>query len=248
MQAYGTHQGCLMEFLSRALDDPYATPCGKCANCTGRQLPTQVPTALVAEAVEFLKGDALAIAPRKRWAHGLFPGQPLFIPDHARNEPGRALCAYGDAGWGRLVREGKYRQGRFEDALIRAAAELIEERWRPVPAPAWITAIPSRRHPTLVYDLAQRLATVLGLPFIPALTRAVAAPEQKTMANSYMQAQNVRNTLHALPGAVRPQPVLLVDDIVDSRWTMTIAGWLLRTQGSGPVYPFVLACASPRNG
>jgi ATP-dependent DNA helicase RecQ len=47
--------------------------------------------------------------------------------------------------------------------------------------------------------------------------------------------------------AVLPGPVLLVDDIVDSRWTLTVAGWLLRTSGSGPVHPFALAVASARD-
>lgn len=41
MQAYVAHSGCLMEFLARALDDPTAKPCGKCANCKGRGLPAK---------------------------------------------------------------------------------------------------------------------------------------------------------------------------------------------------------------
>ena len=47
--------------------------------------------------------------------------------------------------------------------------------------------------------------------------------------------------------AVQPGPVLLVDDIVDSRWTLTVAAWLLRTHGSGEVHPFALAVASARD-
>jgi ATP-dependent DNA helicase RecQ len=99
----------------------------------------------------------------------------------------------------------------------------------------------------LVPDLAQRLATILDLPFIPVLVRADEAPEQKTMANSTMQARNVRGSL-AIAQDVPAEPVLLVDDIVDSRWTLTMAGWLLRTHGSGVVYPFALACATARKG
>ena len=33
----------------------------------------------------------------------------------------------------------------------------------------------------------------------------------------------------------------VVDDLVDTRWTMTIGSWLLRSNGSGPVYPLALA-------
>jgi ATP-dependent DNA helicase RecQ len=65
------------------------------------------------------------------------------------------------------------------------------------------------------------------------------------MQNSTMQARNVLSTL-AVTGRVLAGPVLLVDDIIDSGWTLTLAGWLLRTHGSGPVHPFVLARATAR--
>jgi len=245
MQAYVAHTGCLMEFLARALDDPAAAPCGQCANCKGRGFRAGVSPALVAEAVEFLKHDELILEPRKRWPIGLFPELKTVIPPEAQNAPGRALCYYGDAGWGKLVRDGKYVQAHFSDDLVHAAAELIRDRWRPDPPPDWITAIPSRRHPRLVYDWAERLAAGLELPFIPVLVRTGDALEQKAMANSAMQARNVQGTL-AVVGGVRPGPVLLVDDIVDSGWTLTLAGWLLRMNGSGAVYPFVLARATAR--
>jgi ATP-dependent DNA helicase RecQ len=122
---------------------------------------------------------------------------------------------------------------------------LILERWKPDPFPEWVTAVPSRRHPGLVYDLASRLASALDLPFVEALKRTSNAPEQKTMANSSMQARNVLNTLEALP-LVQPGPVLLVDDILDSGWTLALAGWLLCQGGSGIVHPFALARATAR--
>jgi len=50
---------------------------------------------------------------------------------------------------------------------------------------------------------------------------------------------------HAVAGCPRDRrprgPVLLVDDMVDSRWTLTVAAWLLRRGGSGEVWPLVLA-------
>ncbi|HLG16428.1 MAG TPA: phosphoribosyltransferase family protein [Blastocatellia bacterium] len=109
-----------------------------------------------------------------------------------------------------------------------------------------MTAIPSRRHPRLVYDLAERLAAALELPFAAVLARATDAPEQKLMANSAMQARNVNGTL-IVSGNVQAGPVLLIDDIIDSGWTLTLAGWMLRTHGSGDVFPFTLARASARN-
>ncbi len=245
MQAYVAHTGCLMEFLARALDDPSAKPCGKCANCKGIGLSARVSPVIVSEAIQFLKRDNVVIEPRMRWPKGLFPDRKSTIPEEERNALGRALCYYGDAAWGKLVREGKYVHNHFCDDLVRASADLILSRWQPDPPPGWVTAIPSRRHPRLVPNFAERLANALSLPFVPALVRAKDAPEQKTMANSSMQARNVQGTL-TISTDTLSGPVLLVDDISDSRWTLTLAGWLLRTHGSGIVHPFVLARATAR--
>jgi ATP-dependent DNA helicase RecQ len=239
MQRYVDHPGCLMEFLSRALDDPASAPCGQCANCQGRGFSATVSAELVEQAIQFLRRENVVIEARKRWADN------TAIPPEERTENGRALCYYGDAGWGRLVPAGKYRVGRFEHRLVAAAVELVRERWRPDPPPQWVTAIPSLRHPCLVFDLAQRLAAGLGLPFVAALERTRAASEQKLMENSSMQARNVQQSL-VVRGPLPAGPLLLVDDIVDSRWTMTIAGSLLRRSGSGAVYPFALARATRR--
>ena len=244
MQQYVAHPGCLMEFLQRALDDPNPQRCGRCANCRGKGLSGQVSQALVIEAETFLKGAIIPIQSRKRWPVGLFPDQKLSIPPELQNAEGRSLCYYGDAGWGKLVRNGKYQDGRFGDDLVMAACHVIRDLWKP--QIAWVTAIPSLRHPHLVPDLAQRLAQQLGLPFSAVLERVGNAPEQKTMQNSSMQARNVAGSLEIRDG-VLPGPVLLVDDILDSGWTLTMAGYLLRAQGSGTVYPFTLAQATGRN-
>jgi ATP-dependent DNA helicase RecQ len=39
-------------------------------------------------------------------------------------------------------------------------------------------------------------------------------------------------------------PVLLIDDVVDSGWTMTVIAALLRRAGSGAVWPVALATTS----
>lgn len=136
-----------------------------------------------------------------------------------------------------LFQEGK---AQFSDALVDACVDLFRQ-WSPQPAPRWVTCIPSLRHPQLVPDFAQRLARAIGLSFHAALQKTADRPEQKTMANSAQQARNVDGSL-AIPSRTLPAgPVLLVDDMVDSRWSLTVASWLLRTHGSGPVWPFALA-------
>ena len=245
MQRYVAHRGCLMEFLARALDDLEAKRCGVCANCQGKGFRAESSAELVRQAADFLGRVDIVLEPRKRWPLDMSFSETSVIPAELRNAPGRSLCYYGDAGWGRLVREGKYEQGRFDDQLADASARLIRERWQPEPFPEWVTAIPSRRHPRLVYDFASRLAELLGVPFVAALVRTSEAPEQKLMANSSMQARNVAGTLNTIE-AVPPGAVLLIDDIVDSGWTLSLAGWLLRKKGSGVVHPFTLARATAR--
>jgi len=163
----------------------------------------------------------------------------LVSPERLGNERFRI---WGDAGWGGLVSRGKNRNGRFADELIHACPELIAE-WSPHPTPAWVTCIPSRRHPELVRDFAERLAVQMELPFRSVLEKTGDRAEQKSMANSTQQARNVDGTLAIFREPVPAGPVLMVDDMVGSRWTLTVAAWLLRSNGSGEVWPLALAFA-----
>jgi ATP-dependent DNA helicase RecQ len=106
-----------------------------------------------------------------------------------------------------------------------------------------VTAIPTSGGTTLVQELAAAVAAELGLPYVPCLTTGGDSPPQRSMQNSVLKLANARAALGVDGSRVRPGPVLLIDDIVDSRWTMTVAGSLLREQGSGPVFPFALAAA-----
>ena len=146
---------------------------------------------------------------------------------------------WGDAGWGEMVRVGKYRDAHFSEELVTACAALLRE-WTPRPAPQWVASIPSLRHPTLVPDFARRLAAALNLPFHAALEKTDARLPQKDMENSSHKAGNVDGALRIL-GNIPTGPVLLVDDMVDSKWTLTVAAYLLTSNGSGPVYPLALA-------
>ncbi len=235
---FGEH----MRFLIDALD-------GNAADVLPPALPplsAEVDANLVLDAAAFLRRTHVAIEPRKKWPPGGLPhygvrGNTNIAVDR-QAQPGKALCLWGDAGWGSIVKSSKYRDGYFGDELVEACAGMVEE-WSPDPPPTWVTAMPSRSHPELVPDFAQRLADVLDLPFRPALTKIADRPPQKRMNNSAQQARNVDGSLEVSAGAILPGPVLLVDDMVDSRWTMTIAAWLLRSAGSGLVYPLALALA-----
>jgi ATP-dependent DNA helicase RecQ len=94
-----------------------------------------------------------------------------------------------------------------------------------------------------VPDFAKRIALALKLPFLEVIKKTDSRPEQKTMANSTQQARNIDGSLALQSRMVYNGPVLLIDDMVDSRWTMTVCAWLLRTHGCGVVFPFALAMA-----
>jgi len=238
MQEYVDLESGHMAFLIRALD---GTP----MNLNSSPLPPlsrQVDPELVQQAVQFLRRTSLPIDPRKRWPAGGMPkyGVSGVIQSHHQPAEGRALCVWRDAGWGEMVRNGKYRDSRFSDDLLSALESLVHH-WNPQPAPSWVTCIPSLRHPQLVPDLARRLAARLHLPFHSVLIRVDDRPEQKHMANSIQQARNVDGALCLGDKELPSGSVLLIDDMVDSRWTMTVAAWLLRSHGSGQVFPLALS-------
>jgi ATP-dependent DNA helicase RecQ len=249
MSTYMNSRDCLMQFLAEELNDPTAAPCGKCANCRGGLLSEGYPDDLAQAAVKFLDRLENPIQPRKMWPAGLAHPElkGKIAPEHRALE-GRTLCRWGDPGFGALVRRGKQQDHRFDDQLVEAAARLIGNRWRPDPAPRWMTCVPSRRHQTLVPDFARRLARRLGLPFVECIRKVRDTEPQKTRANSFQQVQNIAGAFVVDRTMLRPEPVLLIDDMVDSKWTFTVLAVSLRKAGSGLVYPFALADSSSQDG
>jgi len=245
VQGYLDTGECLMAYLGRALDDPHASKCGKCANCmAGPVVPIEVDPVLTRGAIMFLKQSEQRIEPRIQIPKGAFETYQLSgnLSLQYRAEWGRVLSRWGDAGWGRLVADDKH-TGRFRDELVGAVYEMILKRWRPEPKPAWVTCVPSQKHPTLVPDFAKRLADRLRLPFKDVVSKVKDNQPQKIQKNSNHQCRNLDGAFD-LKNGIPNTPVLLVDDMVDSRWTMTVIAALLRQAGSGPVFPVALASTS----
>ena len=245
MQSYLEADGCLMRFLAVALDDENSQPCGRCASCLGR--PIVAPSfgrMQAVSAARFLSQSEIPLECKKQVPGDAFTeyGFRGNLPQEFRAETGRILSRWGDAGWGQFVAEDKT-QGHFRDELVEAVAEMVRDRWQPDPPPEWVTCVPSRTHPTLVPDFAQRLATALRLPFMPIVTKTKHNEPQKTQQNRFHQCRNLDGVFQ-IDGSVPEGPVLLLDDIVDSGWTMTVIAALLRQAGSGPVWPVALATAS----
>lgn len=240
MEVYGTDGRCLMEALRIELDDPGAEPCGRCAVCTAPRFDAETDRALALQAIDMLQSRPIEIEPRRSTPTAV--GGFKKIPRDEQLEPGRALSLINDAGWGRLVREGKWKDEHFSDELVDAAAALFKN-WEPEVKPEWVAAVPSLRHPELVPDFAERLAKAIGLPYAPVLTVAKKTAEQSKLENSRKQYLNVQGAFKAERSECPPGAVLLVDDTVDSRWTISEAGGALRRAGAPAVVPFALSAS-----
>ena len=239
MREYIATDRCRMRALVNYLDDHSTEPCGICDNCNGDSMDLTFQPSEAQRAVDFLRSQDLPIKPRKQ-----FPDGTRISPDQQLNE-GWILARWRDAGWGSLVRSGKQDHGEFDDQLVDASADLIR-RWQPDPIPEWVTFVPSRRQPELVAGFAARLASRLGLVFKEVVLKVRDSEPQKFMQNSQQQYRNVRNSFE-ISGPVPSGAVLLVDDMVDSRWTLTVVGASLREAGAGCVFPFTLADTAGRS-
>ena len=256
MVAYATTDGCRMAFLRAQLDDVAGASeaCGRCDNCTGESMgAVELDPASVAAAVQFLRASRLEVEPRRQWPAGIDEAKGR-IPKEEQLQPGRALGLLGDGGWGSVV-AGLLRGGDGAEVSdeVAAAAVALVRAWAPGGADGGagagaggggatpiVTWIPSTARPALVESLARRLAAELGWACEALVRRVRPMPPQSEMANS---AQQLRNVVRAF-GVVDPpagRPLLLVDDVAESRWTLTVVGGQLIRAGSGPVYPFVLA-------
>ena len=253
MKHYLANERCLMLFLAEALDDAGASACGRCAVCLGRPvLPMEIERATLIEALRFVKRSEMPLELKKQWDIEALPQyradhgwSKQTIPAALRGEEGRVLSRWGEPVWGRLVARGKA-QGRFDDELVEASADMIRHRWPAAARISWVTCIPSMRYPELVPDFARRLADALGVPFRPIMSKTRETQPQRDMENRFHQCHNLDGAY-----AVEPQPgtdgaVLLVDDLVDSAWTLTLATALLRQTGTAAVYPFALALTSAK--
>ncbi|MDP8207433.1 MAG: RecQ family ATP-dependent DNA helicase [Candidatus Electryonea clarkiae] len=246
MLEYMQSNTCLMKYLAEALDDSNARECGKCAGCRGEPLLSEYPSEkLVNKAAIFLRRSHQAIEPRKRWPPSYqfeIYGWKGLISEDLRAEEGRALALWGDAGWGEMVQHGKYRDRRFGDELIDGCVEMIQS-WNPEPYPDWLTCVPSLNHPELVPGFARRLAERLGIPFIDCIKKVKQNAEQKTKQNSVQQARNLDGVFE-IADNIPQAPAFLVDDMVDSQWTMTVLSALLKQHGCEEVFPLALALNS----
>jgi ATP-dependent DNA helicase RecQ len=108
--------------------------------------------------------------------------------------------------------------------------------------PVAVVSVPSRRHPQLVDSVARGLASAGRLQYLGSLAFTAGGPTGEPGGNSAYRLAGVLNAFGMPASMSLPAgPILLVDDLADSRWTLTVAGRVLRRAGADAVLSFVLA-------
>ncbi|GAA3518893.1 RecQ family ATP-dependent DNA helicase [Actinocatenispora rupis] len=241
---------CRLRFLREALDDPYATDCGRCDVCLGPWYPVDLPAEALDAAQRHLGRPGVVVDPRKMWPTG---GSTLGIP-HSGKIPageaaaaGRALGRLSDIGWGTRLR-GLFRPGapdaEVTDEVFRGVVDVLAG-WGWDRRPVGVVALPSRTRPALVSSLAARISSVGRLPYLGELARVGGGPPGAGAGSNAVRRLAAVHDAFAVPDAVAERlsdgPVLLVDDVVGTGWTMTVAARALRLAGAGEVLPLALA-------
>ena len=236
MDEFTKQKGCYMKYIAEKLDDVNAKVCGKCSNCGGLLFDERVGAETVQRAQQFIKSKFGVIEPRKQ-----FPDKTK-IESEFQFKGGIVLSNYADAGYGMAVQKGKYLDGYFADELVDASVKILSEFIKNNNI-EWITPVTSKRHPKLVPDFAKRLADRLGIGYFEGIKK-LDAEEQKKFENSDGQYKNANDSFEIIQ--VKKENILLVDDMVDSRWTFTVCTIKMREMGSGDIYPFALANTAGR--
>ncbi|MGV9698952.1 RecQ family ATP-dependent DNA helicase [Streptomyces sp. NPDC003470] len=262
MRDYASTTDCRMEFLQRQLDDEGAKPCGHCDNCAGPRFTADTSTAALDAARVDLGRAGLEVEPRRMWPTGLpaigveLKGR---IPAGEQAAPGRALGRLSDIGWGNRLRPmltAHAPDGPVPDDVAKAVVTVLAD-WAKGPGgwasgaadapprPAGVVTVASRSRPRLIHSLGARIAEVGRLPLLGSVEYTGDAPPM-SRSNSAQRLKALDGMLAvppALAAALSGQdgPVLLVDDYMETGWTLAVAARLLRRAGAPGVLPLVLA-------
>jgi ATP-dependent DNA helicase RecQ len=252
MLDYESGSGCRMAFLQQALDDDSAADCGRCDRCAGVWFDAGVPDRALQQAGARLQLTGVEVEPRAQWPSGM---TRLGVPVSGRIDPaeragsGRAVARLTDLGWGQRLRSLLERpDGPADEALVQACIGVLRD-WGWARRPTAVVAMPSRRHGELVRSVAEAISRAGRLPLLGSLDLADGGPTGEPGGNSAFRLAGVWERLRVGPDlatAVRSTdgPLLLVDDLVDSRWTLTVAVRELRRAGADEVLPLALAVAA----
>nr|MBA3907609.1 recombinase RecQ [Pseudonocardiales bacterium] len=242
MLEYLDTRECRLVFLRRQLDDPKATPCGRCDTCTDTVWSPDVASADAEAAQERLFRPGVEVAPRKQWPSGM---AELAVPVSGRiaagelAEPGRVIGRLSDIGWGAQLRELTGGEDVPVPKDVLDACVRVLAGWSWAERPIGVVGVGSRTRPHQLAHLARRISEIGRLPLLGTLEPHGDRPGEH--ANSAQRLAAVWDAFTEPGFALPAGPVLVVDDLIDSGWTMTVAARLVRRAGATAVLPFALA-------
>ena len=249
MVGYENSTVCRMRVLQEALDDPTAAECGRCDICTGPWFATELPPGAVRLAAATLARVGVELEPRVQWPTGMdrfgIPVRGRIAPD-SRAETGRALARLTDLGWGGRLRELlRSPDAPAPEPVLTAVVDVLRS-WPWTQRPVAVVSMPSRTRPALVRSVASEVASIGRLPYAGELSLVEGGPTGEPGGNSAFRLAGVWGRLEVgaeLRAALADLrgPVLLVDDLAASRWTLAVAARALREAGADGVLPLVLA-------
>jgi ATP-dependent DNA helicase RecQ len=250
MLGYLTTTSCRMDYLRRELDDPAAASCGRCDNCTGTARATKVSQGSEDTARARLRRPGVTLQPRRIWPAGMADlGVTLTgrISAEEAAEPGRSVGRLTDIGWGVMLRQ-LLADGApdcpVSDNLFNAVVQVLAA-WDWAERPLTVVTMPSCTRPGMITALGERIATTGKLTYLGSLDYLGGEPPGRQHNSARRLAALARSL--TVPGPLQAAlartdgPVLLVDDLVDTGWTMTFAAKLLRGSGAQAVLPLALA-------
>ncbi len=244
---------CRMAFLQHSLDDSTASNCGHCDTCAEPWYPSDIPGQALDLAQTQLRHVGAPIDPRSQWPSGMgrlgvdVKGK---IGADQNFERGRALARLSDLGWGQRLREilgPQADDGPAPEPILQAVVQVLAD-WDWARRPVAIVTMPSRTRSQLIESVGAHIGARGRLPVLGSVSVVGGGPQGEPGGNSAFRLAGVWDRLVVdgeLQAAMqaRPGPVLLVDDLVDSRWTLTVAAGALRRAGAESVLPLALASA-----
>ncbi|KAA0109337.1 RecQ family ATP-dependent DNA helicase [Mycolicibacterium sp. P1-5] len=247
MLEYQSTDECRMTFLRRQLDDPELSDgerCGRCDNCAGAHFSPAVDEGTAALTQKRLMRPGVQITPRKQWPSGLSK-LGVALSGRIADGPaeGRSIGRLTDLGWGpRLRRLLDEPDGNVPPDIVAAAVKVLAS-WDWADRPTAVLALDADTHPILISSLSRELARIGRLTDLGVL-RYAPGRRPVTATNSAYRVAALADSwvppdLSAI--AASDGPVLLVDDLTDTGWTLTMAARVVRQAGAPVVLPFVLA-------
>jgi ATP-dependent DNA helicase RecQ len=253
MLDYQASGSCRLRFLREQLDDPQAADCGRCDNCTGAAVPGEVEPAGLEQATQRLARPGVVVEARKLWPSSLdalgiaLKGR---IAQSEQAEPGRVIARFTDLGRGQQLRA-LLADGTPDGPLpqdLEAAVVAVLRSWDWQQRPSAVLRVGSHRRPALIDDLAGRIVRLGRMADLgtvqhhraSALHRSNGAQRVVAVHGAYRLSER---QAAELAGEFRDAPILLVDDVIDTGWTMAELARVLRQAGAGPVLPFALGLA-----